>query len=118
MRAVGAIWEQAAQTTLERAGLRLVARNWHCRYGELDLIMRDGEALVFVEVRYRDAAASTDGTESISPAKRRRLIRAADMFLAAHPIYAQSPCRFDSVAFSGTRDNATCDWERAAFDAH
>lgn len=118
MRAVGAIWEQAAQTELERAGLRLVARNWHCRYGELDLVMRDGAVLVFIEVRYRNEAAVADGTESIGAAKRRRLIRTAAMFLAAHPSFAQSACRFDSVAFSGTVDNAVCTWERAAFDAH
>ena len=118
MRTVGAIWEQAAQAELERAGLRLVARNWHCRYGELDLIMRDGAALVFVEVRYRNDAAVADGLESITPAKRRRLVRAAEMFLAAHPCYAQAPCRFDSVAFSGAVDNPTWTWERAAFDAH
>jgi putative endonuclease len=118
MRAFGAIWEQAAQAELERAGLRLVARNWHCRYGELDLVMRDGDALVFVEVRYRNEAASADGLASITPAKRRRLVRTAEMFLAAHPAFTHAPCRFDSIAFSGSVDNATCTWERAAFDAH
>lgn len=118
MRSLGAVWERAAQAELERAGLRLVARNWHCHYGELDLIMRDGEVLVFVEVRYRDAAAATDGLASIGPAKRRKLIRTADMFLAAHPGFAQHTCRFDSVAFSGGGDNAVCTWERAAFDAY
>jgi putative endonuclease len=118
MRSVGAVWELAAQTELERAGLRLIARNWHCHYGELDLIMRDGEVLVFVEVRYRDSAASADGTASIGPAKRRKLVRTADMFLAAHPSLAQHTCRFDSVAFSGTAGNPVCTWERAAFDAY
>lgn len=118
MRSLGAAWERAAQAELERAGLRLVARNWHCHYGELDLIMRDGEVLVFVEVRYRDAAASADGLASIGPAKRRKLIRTADMFLAAHPDLSHRTCRFDSVAFSQHGQRTDCTWERAAFDAY
>lgn len=117
MRSVGTQWEQAAQAELERAGLRLIARNWHCHYGELDLVMREGEVLVFVEVRYRDASASADGTDSISPAKQRKLIRTADMFLAAHPDFANHICRFDSVAYSGCSEKPQCRWERAAFDA-
>ena len=117
MRSVGTQWEQAAQAELERAGLRLIARNWHCHYGELDLVMREGEVLVFVEVRYRDASASADGTDSISPAKQRKLIRTADMFLAAHPDFANHTCRFDSVAYSGSSEKPQCRWERAAFDA-
>jgi putative endonuclease len=118
MRSVGAVWERAAQAELERAGLRLFARNWHCHYGEIDLIMRDGDVLVFVEVRYRDSAASADGTASIGAAKQRKLVRTADMFLAAHPSLAHYTCRFDSVAFSGTVDHPTCTWERAAFEAY
>lgn len=118
MRSVGAVWELAAQAELERAGLRLVARNWHCHYGELDLVMREGEVLVFVEVRYRDSAASADGTASIGPAKQRKLVRTAEMFLAAHPDFANHTCRFDTVAFSGSGDNASCTWQRAAFEAY
>ncbi|HVH33409.1 YraN family protein [Tahibacter sp. UC22_41] len=117
MRSLGAVWERAAQAELERAGLRLVARNWHCRYGEIDLIMRDGDALVFVEVRYRGATSDEDPSASIGPAKQRRLIRAAELFLAAHPAFTQVACRFDSVAFSGSAEAAQCRWERSAFDA-
>ncbi|MBL8299587.1 MAG: YraN family protein [Rhodanobacteraceae bacterium] len=117
MRSVGAIWEQTAQAELERAGLCLVARNWQCRYGELDLVMRDGATLVFVEVRYRNAASVADGTESIGVSKRRRLIHSAQLFLAAHPAFAHSPCRFDSVAFGGSAGQASCDWIRGAFEA-
>ncbi len=117
MRSVGAHWELAAQTELERAGLRLIARNWHCHYGELDLVMREGDVLVFVEVRYRDARASADGSDSIGPAKQRKLVRTAEMFLSAHPDFANYTCRFDSVAFSGAQASPQCRWERSAFEA-
>jgi len=113
MRATGSVWEGRARAVLERAGLRHVASNWHCRYGEIDLVMTDGDALVFVEVRYRDAAAHGNALASVGRAKRTKLVHAAESFLAAHPALAPKPCRFDVIAFDG----ACCDWQRGAFDA-
>ncbi|UXI67752.1 YraN family protein [Tahibacter amnicola] len=111
----GAAFETAALTTLEKAGLTLIARNWQCRYGEIDLVMREADTVVFVEVRYR--VRTGDGLSSIGPQKQAKLVRAAQMFLAERPALARQPCRFDTVAFSRTDDNAGCDWQRAAFDA-
>jgi putative endonuclease len=117
VRSSGERWETRALRELEGAGLRLIERNWHCRLGEIDLIMRDGEALVFVEVRYRDAADSGSALDSIGAAKRTKLVRAAQLYLAQRPASAQRPCRFDVVAFDGNDGEVRCEWLRNAFDA-
>ena len=113
MRTVGSVWEDRARKALERAGLRHFISNWHCRYGEIDLVMFDADTLVFVEVRYRNATAHTDALASIGHTKRTKLVRAAHLFLAAHPALATKSCRFDVVAFNGTH----CNWQRSAFEA-
>ncbi|HMO55913.1 MAG TPA: YraN family protein [Roseiflexaceae bacterium] len=94
---LGAFGEQAAASYLIRAGYSLVARRWRCAVGELDLIMCDGETLVFVEVRTRRAAAA-HAAESVGPAKRRRLIDLAHTYLAETA--AEQPWRIDVVAVS------------------
>ncbi len=113
---VGAHFEQLALEHLERAGLKLVERNFRTRFGELDLILRDGSTLVFAEVRYRRDARFGGGAASVGAAKRARLARAAQGFLQAHPRLAALPCRFDVVAFDGNADAPACDWRRAAFE--
>lgn len=115
--AVGARFEQLALERLERAGLTLVERNFRTRFGELDLVMRDGPTLVFAEVRYRRDARFGGGAASVGPAKRGRLARAAQGFLQSHPRLAALPCRFDVIAFDGDAEAPSCDWQRAAFDA-
>lgn len=115
-RATGARFEDLALAHLEAAGLRLVARNFHTRFGELDLVLRDGPTLVFAEVRYRRDARFGGSAASVGPGKRMRLTRAAQGFLQAHPRFASLPCRFDVVAFDGAADAPTCDWQRAAFE--
>jgi putative endonuclease len=116
-RQTGALWEDAALAHLARQRLELVARNFTCRFGEIDLIMRDGAALVFVEVRYRGDAERGDGTLSVGAAKRAKLVRAASLYLQSHPRWSDQPCRFDVIGCSGTPGNPRFDWTRAAFDA-
>jgi putative endonuclease len=116
-REIGARWEDAALIYLQRNGLALVARNFNCRYGEIDLIMRDRDALVFVEVRYRVDAAHGDGSVSVGAAKRAKLSRAAAVYLQAHPQYAPLPCRFDVIGCDGALAAPNFAWTRAAFDA-
>ncbi|MGH8146188.1 MAG: YraN family protein [Rhodanobacteraceae bacterium] len=113
---LGARFEKAAMEKLERAGLKLVERNYRTRFGELDLVMRDRDALVFVEVRYRRHARFGGGAASVGAAKRAKLVRAAQGFLQTHPGFAGLPCRFDVVAFDGDADAPVCDWQRGAFD--
>lgn len=114
-RALGSDYEQAARRELERHGLRLRDSNVGYRFGELDLVMDDGETLVFVEVRYRSGGGFGDGAVSVDARKCRRIARAAAAYLAAHPVLARRPCRFDVVAVSGALAAPRFDWIRNAF---
>lgn len=116
-RDVGLRWEDAALAYLQRQRLTLVARNFTCRFGEIDLIVRDGGTLVFVEVRYRGDDRRGGGTLSVGAAKRTKLIRAAAVYLQAHPDLAALPCRFDVVGCGGEPAAPRFDWIRSAFEA-
>ncbi len=107
--------EQLARDLLYSHGLQDVARNAGYRVGELDLVMRDGTTLVFVEVRYRRNAGYGGGAESIDARKRLRLVRAAQVFLSRHPRWMAAPCRFDVVEASG--EPPRLQWIRDAFRA-
>ena len=109
--------EDAARAHLLRAGLGEVRSNAHYRGGELDLVMRDGDCLVFVEVRYRRSSGFGGGAASVDAAKRRKLVFAAQAFLAEHREYAQVPCRFDVVEASGDPAAPRLHWIRDAFRA-
>jgi len=110
---VGRDAEQRAEEWLSRSGLQLVKRNYRCRGGEIDLIMRDGEHLVFVEVRYRRNDTFGGALASVDARKRQRLVFAASHYLQRHPW--SGPCRFDVVGFCEQR--RAPDWIRHAFDA-
>ena len=92
-----------------REGLTIVARNFRTRFGEIDLIARDGRTLVFVEVRMRRSAAYGGAAESITPRKRGRLVAAANGYLAL--LGREPPCRFDAVLLR-TLDPGTIEWRR------
>lgn len=91
--------EDRAQRHLERAGLTLVARNLACRAGEIDLIMLQGEVLVFVEVRSRAQGRYGGAAASVGREKQRRIAQAAQFFLKTQWHAALPRCRFDVVAF-------------------
>jgi putative endonuclease len=110
-------WERAAESFLHRRGLSTVERNFHCRLGEVDIIMNDGPFLVFVEVKYRRHTHHGDGAESVNAAKRRRIENTAAFFLARNPRQARRPCRFDVVAIDGATGNEHFDWIKDAFQA-
>ena len=116
-RARGDAAEAAALAMLQAHGLQLLARNAASRGGELDLVMRDGATIVFVEVRYRATRRFGGGAASVDAGKRRRLVHAARAFLAGHPQMADAPCRFDVVDADGDPDAPSLSWLRAAFDA-
>jgi putative endonuclease len=117
MRRTGADFEQRAGVELERAGLKPLARNYTTRHGEIDLVMLDRDTVVFVEVRYRVRADHGDALASITRGKQDKLIRTAQLWLAAHPHHAQRPCRFDVVSYDGPAANARMQWVRGAFEA-
>lgn len=90
--------ESEALAHLQAAGLRLLQRNYRARRGEIDLVMQDGEVLVFVEVRFRTADGHGDGLDSVTASKRSRLVNAARQFAQEHPHAARMAQRFDVVA--------------------
>ena len=99
-RALGAEAEARAAQYLQRKGYRVVACNWTCRGGELDLVCDDAGTLVFVEVRARADARHGAPVETIVDVKRRRLVHAAAMYLAFRG-NASVACRFDVIAIMG-----------------
>lgn len=107
----GERYERAAEAMLKAAGLTLVERNWSCRMGEIDLIMREGNTLVFVEVRKRDSTRFGGAGSSIGPQKRARLERAIGLYLST---LARTPiCRVDAVLFEG---GANARWIKNIFE--
>lgn len=116
MRATGDPFEQRACAELERAGLKLLTRNYTTRHGELDLVMREGNTIVFVEVRYRRSASHGDAATSVTRSKQLKLILAAQHWLAAHPRQATLPCRFDVVSYDGIGEAIRQGWLRGAFE--
>jgi putative endonuclease len=106
--------ELDARRLLECAGLSCVAVNVRYKVGEIDLVMRDGAAMVFVEVRARATRGFGGAAASVDHRKQLRLRRAADCFLLKHFGQRAWPaCRFDVVAFDAGRP----DWIKGAFDA-
>jgi putative endonuclease len=113
----GQHFEQMALAYLRQQGLTLVAQNFCCRVGELDLVMRGREHLVFVEVRYRQRAEFGSALASVVRRKQLRVIHAAQYFLQRHPRYAELPCRFDVVALSPDASHGTrIEWISNAFE--
>jgi putative endonuclease len=91
----GAAAEAIAARFLESRGLSIVARNYRCRGGEIDLIARDGPVVVFVEVRLRRGKAFGGAAASITASKQRRLVFAARHYLGS--LAQEPPCRFDAI---------------------
>ena len=103
--------EDLALRFLRSRGLDLVKRNYRCRGGEIDLVMRDGHHCVFVEVRYRREQRFGSPLDTVDGAKQRRLTIAASHFLARH---GNVPARFDVVAITG--EPPRIEWIRDAFE--
>lgn len=112
---LGRSGEALAEAYLQARRFRIVTRNFRCRAGEIDLVARDGEALVFVEVRSRRGARAGTGLESVTPAKQARVARVAQYYLAAHGL-AETPSRFDVVGIDFGADPPTVEHVRNAFE--
>ena len=115
--AIGRDAEELAERYLSRHGLMPVMRNYRCRRGEIDLVMRDADTLVFVEVRRRTSHAFGGGVASVDSRKRTRLVAAAEHYLMMKRIGDERPCRFDVVAIDGRSPRTTIEWVRDAFDS-
>lgn len=109
--------EALARQHLQQHGLRLLAQNWRCRRGELDLVMLDVDTVVFVEVRYRRHSAWGGAIESVDARKRDKLTTAAMHFLQQESHWAKHPCRFDVIAINAEGSSPPrLNWIQNAFD--
>ncbi|MBI2752577.1 MAG: YraN family protein [Betaproteobacteria bacterium] len=113
MNEAGARAEELCAELLRRAGLRILARNWRCRHGEIDLVAEENGALVFAEVRFRQDSRFGGAAESITPAKRARLVAAARLYLSGR---SEIECRFD-VLLLDALEGGRIRWIRNAFSA-
>jgi putative endonuclease len=104
-RALGQAAEAAAAAALTRAGLRVLERNVRFARGELDLVCRDGDTIVFVEVKCRQARWGDAPAAAVSWQKRRRLVHLAQLYLKRHRL-AGARCRFDVVAVTAAEGDA------------
>jgi len=115
---LGRAWESHAARYLEARGLKIIARGYRCRLGELDIIGSDAAGLVVVEVRARRRGRFGSALETVGPHKQRRIVLATRHYLMHHPEWLSRPIRFDVVAIDdidGAKPRVR--WVRSAFDA-
>jgi putative endonuclease len=101
---LGTSGEQLARRSLEAKGYCWIESNWRCASGELDLVMVDGNELVFVEVKTRRSERSGSAEESVTPAKGRKLLATGGCYLLAHPEQGERVWRIDLLAITLTAD--------------
>ena len=116
MKKIGQIWERDAERFLLRQGLVLLTRNFVTRSGEIDLIMRDQNLIVFVEARFRNASRFGAAIDSISRRKKACVVGSASRFLQQHTQWSNHPCRFDVIAYDGATAGGNPTWVQAAFN--
>ncbi len=98
---IGRDAEDASLAFLQQQGLKFVTRNFNCRAGEIDLIMMDGDTLVFIEVRKRKNRHFGGAAFSVTPAKQRKIVKTAQFYLQRYR--TTPPCRFDVMAWDGAQ---------------
>ncbi|MCY9800188.1 YraN family protein [Citrobacter braakii] len=109
----GDAWESTARDWLQSKGLHFIAANVHERGGEIDLIMREGNTTVFVEVRYRRSAQFGGAAASVTRSKQHKLLQTARLWLVRHNgSFDTVDCRFDVLAFTGN----DVEWFKDAFN--
>jgi putative endonuclease len=111
----GRAGEDAACAYLEAQGCRILARNWRCRGGEVDVIARDGDVTVFVEVKDRSDVSRGQGYEAVTWRKRRRIALAARLYAMRHGL-SETPLRFDVVSIDRSGGTPRLRHDRDAFD--
>lgn len=110
--------EQTAEQFLRRQGLRYCSRNYRCKVGEIDLVMEDGDILVFVEVRLRSNRHFGMGAESVTWHKQQKIIRASQHYLLRCGLLDKRPCRYDVVALCAPDSDTDIQWLPNAFAAY
>lgn len=103
-RKIGADYEKKAAEYLQRQGFSILKQNFYSRYGEIDIIARDGRYLVFVEVKFRSGISCGDPLEAVNAKKQKHICRTAFYFCVSHGYPDTMPCRFDVVAIAGNNE--------------
>lgn len=99
-RECGAVWEEKARAYLCSLGYEILAHNFYTHFGEIDIVAKDGDMLVFVEVKYRADTGRGYPQEAVNARKQQRIRKSAEYYLFRHG-YADCPCRFDVIAILG-----------------
>src|SRR5690242_18344194 len=113
---IGHEMENLACDYLQQQGLQLLLRNYRCRMGEIDFIMREGECIVFVEVKYRRYAQYGASVEMIHHAKQIKLLRTANYYLLKNPLALTQSARFDAITIDGFGRQQKIDWLKNIID--
>ena len=114
----GLRFEDQARCYLQAHGLLLLQSNYRCRFGEIDLIMRDGDTLCFIEVKFRESLLFGGAAASIPAAKQRKIIKTALFYISAHKQLANQATRFDALLIQRQVDHSNqINWIRNAFYA-
>lgn len=115
----GLHYENQAKNYLVEHGLALLQQNYHCRFGEIDLIMLQQEVLCFIEVKYRNSMAYGGAASSISTQKQKKIVKTALFFIIENEKFKQRSIRFDALLIQQQADNksADIDWIQNAFYA-
>ena len=108
--------EQLACQFLKKNGLKLLEQNFSCRFGEIDLVMRQDQTLVFVEVRSRQQNNPVDAITSIDHNKQGKLLRTAEFYLQKQKVHTSIPARFDVVAITWANSKNKIDWIQNAIE--
>ena len=115
-KSVGDQTETLAADYLKQQGLTCLARNFSSRYGEIDIIVKDGESIVFVEVKYRKQLSHGGAISTISTSKQQKLKLCASFYLQQAQLNEyNTPCRFDVVALQGPIEQPNITWLKNAF---
>lgn len=112
MNTLGNQAEKVALSYLEQQGLTLIKKNYQTRFGEIELIMQDGKSIVFAEVRLRKNNIFGGGSESITQAKQRKIVKVPQQFLQHH---CNQACRFDAIAMD-KEEIQHIQWIKHAFE--
>ncbi len=112
---IGQEAETIAARHLERHGVKLIERNFHCRFGEIDIIGLDKKLLIFVEVRYRRNEKTLAVVETIGQRKCRKLILTSEYYLNRHPHYRLHQCRYDVIIITNRLEQPLLKWIKDAF---
>ena len=121
---IGDFIEDKAVAYLCSVGLKIVAQNYLCKMGEIDIIAREEKTLIFIEVRYRKDDRFGGSAFSVNKSKQKRVVKAAAHYLQSHRLSNKIACRFDvmaiegKIAFEQTLESSQLNWIKGAFDAN